>query len=941
MIKIHNKVENMNSEINIKDDNKSLTLVDGSGFIFRAYYALPPLTRKDGTPINAVMGYCNMIWRLIAKTKTDNLAVIFDVASKSFRNDIYPQYKANRSEAPDDLIPQFALIREATNAFNIPYIELKGYEADDIIATYARQAQNKGWFVDIISSDKDLMQLVDDKIKMIDPMKMVNIDREEVLKKFGVYPDKVVDVQALAGDSTDNIPGVPGIGVKTAAELINKYGSLEILLNKAEEITQPKRRENLINYADLARISMKLVTLDDDVKNIEDFKSFERKDIDFDKLKSFLLEQGFNSLIGRLPDKENFEKNNPEYIALQDSQENKKAVNAEIDYKLITEESELIKWVNQIYDKGIVAIDTETTSVDSMSAELVGISLAIDVGKAIYIPINHRAKIDDKVVREKNQINLEKVIKILKPMLEDSSILKVGQNIKYDLNILFNTGNIMVSPIHDTMLMSFCLDAGKHIGHGMDNLAKNHLNIDVISYSDVTGKGKDQITFDYVSVNEALQYSAQDADITFQLYLYFGKRLFEEKMMAFYETIERGLPIVVSQMERSGVGINASYLNSLSDSFSKKMLPLQKEIFLLSGNEFNIASPKQLGEILFTKLGLKGGKKGKSGLYSTSAEVLEKLSNEGSRLCEIILDWRALQKLKSTYSDVLVNQINPASSRVHTNFQMTGAMTGRFSSSNPNLQNIPIKSEDGRAIRRAFIASEGKKIVAFDYSQIELRILAEVANIKSLINAFKEGIDIHSLTASQVFQIEQESVTSEMRRNAKAINFGIIYGQSAFGLSKQLNISRTEAKEYIDSYFSQYPGIKKYMEDTHDFARTNGYVQTVFGRRCFIPSINDKNPMRRAGAERQAINAPIQGAAADIIKRSMKNIPNQILKNSINANLILQVHDELVFECANEDVEKLIPLIKTVMINAPKPAFNMKVPLEVEAGIGDNWDEAH
>lgn len=930
----------MNSEINNK--NKSLTLVDGSGFIFRAYYALPPLTRKDGTPINAVMGYCNMIWRLIAETKTDNLAVIFDTASKSFRNEIYANYKANRSDAPEDLIPQFSLIREATRAFNIPYIELKGYEADDIIATYAKRAESVGWTVDIISSDKDLMQLVNDKIKMIDPMKMTNIGREEVFKKFGVYPDKVVDVQALAGDSTDNIPGVPGIGIKTAAELINQYGNLESLLKRAEEIKQPKRRENLLAFADLARVSMKLVTLDSNVNDIDSFETFHRKDIDIDKLKNFLIEQGFNSLISRLPNKEDFNHNNSAYVVLPNDNKNEvKKVKVENNYRLITSTIELEHWLEKIYKTGIVAIDTETTSINAMSAELVGISLAVDVGDAIYIPINHKVKEDDKVIKIKEQISLDKIINFLKPILEDPSIIKVGQNIKYDLNILYNTANINIHPIHDTMLMSFCLDAGKHLGHGMDALAKNHLNIDTISYSDVTGKGKDQLTFDYVSIDKAKEYAAQDADITFRLYMYFRKRLHEEKMVTFYEVIERNLPRVVSVMERNGVGIDANYLNKLTELFSNKMKPLQDKVYDLSGEEFNISSPKQLGEILFSKLGLKGGKKGKSGLYSTSAEVLEKLSNEGNKLCQIILEWRALQKLKSTYSEALVNQINLKSNRVHTNFQMTGAMTGRFSSSNPNLQNIPIKTDDGRAIRKAFIASNNKKIVAFDYSQIELRVLAEVANIESLIQAFKEGTDIHRLTASQVFQIKQEDVTTDMRRNAKAINFGIIYGQSAFGLAKQLNISRTDAKQYIDSYFSQYPGIKKYMDDTHNFARKNGYVETIFGRKCFIPGINDKNPMRRAGSERQAINAPIQGAAADIIKRSMLNVFNELSNISLDAKLILQVHDELVFECDEKQVDKLIPFVKNIMINAPKPSFKMKVPLEVECGVGNNWDEAH
>ena len=924
------------------DKKRSLTLVDGSGFIFRAYYALPPLTRKDGTPINAVMGYCNMIWRLIAETKTDSLAVIFDTASKTFRNEIYKEYKANRSEAPEDLVPQFSLIREATKAFNIPYIELAGYEADDIIATYASQASSEGWKVDIISSDKDLMQLVNDNVKMIDPMKMITIDKEQVFKKFGVYPDRVIDVQALAGDSTDNIPGVPGIGIKTAAELINHYGDLESLLTRAHEIKQPKRKENLVNFADLARISMKLVTLSDDVKEIENFKKFKRQDIDLNKLKTFLLEQGFNSLIGRLPNEDGFIESKSAYVALpQDKEEKQSKLDIDINYKLITEEKDLINWVRGVYLKGIVAVDTETTSIDSVSADLVGVSLSFEPGNAIYIPLAHKSKEGAIIAEEIKQIDANKALSILKPVLEDPSIIKIGQNIKYDMTILKNAGNINIYPIHDTMLMSFVLDAGKHIGHGMDALAKAHLNISTISYSEITGKGKDQVTFDYVPLDKALVYAAQDADITLRLYLNFNKRLIKEKMVTLYESIERPLPSVISNMERNGVGIDPSYLKGLSAAFFKKMIPIQEKIFVLAEEDFNIASPKQLGEILYNKLGLKGGKKGKSGLYSTSAEVLEKLGQDGNEICKLVISWRGLQKLKSTYSDALVEQINPSTNRVHTHFQMTGAMTGRFSSSNPNLQNIPIKSEDGRAIRKAFIAQKGKKLIAFDYSQIELRLLAEVAKIDPLIEAFKNGIDIHKLTASQVFGIKPEDVTGEMRRNAKAINFGIIYGQSAFGLAKQLNISRTEAKEYIDSYFFQYPGIKKYMENTQDFARRNGYVETVFGRRCYVPSINDKNPMRRAGAERQAINAPLQGAAADIIKRSMKNIPEILNDHKIDAKLILQVHDELIFECAEIEADRLIPIIKSIMVNAPNPSFKMIVPLEVEAGIGNNWDEAH
>ena len=923
-------------------NKKSLTLVDGSGFIFRAYYALPPLTRNDGTPINAVMGYCNMIWRLIAETKTSSLAVIFDTASKSFRNEIYSEYKANRSEAPEDLIPQFSLIREATEAFNIPYIELKGYEADDIIATYSNQASNEGWTVDIISSDKDLMQLVNDNVKMVDPMKMVNIGREEVLKKFGVYPEKVIDVQALAGDSTDNIPGVPGIGIKTAAELINEYGDLDTLLGKAEEIKQPKRRENLINYADLARISMKLVTLSKDIKEIESFNNFKRRDIDINKLKTFLIKQGFNSLIGRLPNEDGFIDSKSAYVALPEDndKEDIKPIKKN-NYKLVTDEQVLVTWLKNIEINGIVSIDTETTSIDAVSAQLVGISLSIEPGNAIYIPLNHKSKEGGLIADKINQLDTNLVLSLLKPILEDPSIIKIGQNIKYDMTVLYNAGDINIYPYHDTMLMSFALDAGKQSGHGMDSLSKKHLNITPISYSEITGKGKDQVTFDYVALENALEYAAQDADITLRLYIFLKDRLVKENMVSLYETIERPLPNVIAYMERNGVGINSNYLKNLSNTFINKMNPIKEKIFNLADEEFNISSPKQLAEILYNKLGLKGGKKGKSGLYSTSAAVLEKLSQDGNEICQLILEWRALQKLKSTYSDALVDQINPVTKRVHTHFQMTGAMTGRFSSSNPNLQNIPIKTEDGRAIRRAFIAEENKKIVACDYSQIELRLLAEVANIEPLIKAFKNNVDVHTLTASQVFIVDKENVTSAMRRNAKTINFGIIYGQSAFGLAKQLNISRTEAKEYIELYFNQYPGIKKYMENTQDFARRNGFVETIYGRRCYIPSINDKNPMIRAGAERQAINAPLQGAAADIIKRSMKYFPEILIKNNIDAKLILQVHDELVFECASADVDRLIAIVKSEMINAPQPGFKMKVPLEVEIGIGDNWDEAH
>ena len=925
-----------------KDSKGLLTLVDGSAFIFRAYYALPPLTRSDGMPINAVLGYCNMLWRLITDNKSDILLVIFDTARKTFRNNIYSEYKANRSEPPDDLKPQFSLVRDATEAFNIFYVEKSGYEADDIIATYATKANSENWNVQIISSDKDLMQLVHDNIYMYDPMKMSVIGEEEVYKKFGVKPNRVRDVQALAGDSIDNIPGVPGIGIKTAAELINEYGDLENLLQNASQIKQPKRRESVIDYSDMARLSMKLVSLDTNIDEIRDFKEFMRKDIDLKKLEKFLSLQGFNSLLSRLPNQENLSDKRSSYVVLPNDKiqkDNKKSI--KIDYKLITEENEFLDFVDEIIEKGIVSVDTETTSLNAMEAELVGVALCIEPGKAVYVPLQHKSKDENNVITFPKQLDLNFVLGKLKPILEDEGIIKIGQNIKYDMTILHRSAKINISPIHDTMVMSFVLDAGKEIGHGMDSLSKTHLNISPISYSEITGSGKEKISFEFVKLNDALNYSAEDADITLRLYHLFRKRLLKEKMLSVYEDIERPLPAIVSEIERKGVVLNKLYLKDLSLLFEKKMKPIEQLIFNTADEEFNIASPKQLGEILFYKLGLKGRKKNKSGLYSTSAEILEKLSEEGHEIASLVLDWRGLQKLKNTYSDALQNQINKNSGRVHTQFNLTGAMTGRFSSSNPNLQNIPIRTEDGRAIRKAFIIPEGSKMISFDYSQIELRLLAEVARIDSLKEAFIEGIDIHKLTASQVFSVKTEKVTSEMRREAKAINFGIIYGLSAHGLSKQLNISRIQAKEYIDSYFRQYPGIKNYMEDTKEYARKFGFVKTLFGRKCFISHINDKNLIRRAYAERQAINAPLQGAAADIIKRAMRKIYWSIKNLNFKSSMILQVHDELVLESPEEEVEKIVPVIKEIMISAPKPLYSMQIPLEVDVGIGNNWNEAH
>ena len=925
-----------------KKSKNLITLVDGSAFIFRAFYALPPLSRSDGMPINAVLGYCNMLWRLVTDIKSQILIVVFDTATKSFRNNIYPKYKANRGEPPDELKPQFSLVRDATNAFNISYVEKPGFEADDIIATYANKASEEGWEVQIVSSDKDLMQLVEENIYMFDPMKMIKITEEQVKDKFGVLPQKVRDVQALAGDSTDNIPGIPGVGIKTAAELINEYGDLENLLKNASNIKQPKRRESIIENADMARLSMKLVSLETNIPGIEDFKNYERKDIDLEKLQKFLTIQGFNSLLSRLPNKSDLSEKNTSTLVLQNTNINQeRKLVSKLDYKMINNKDEFIAFLDKINKKGIVSIDTETTSLNTMEADLVGIALCIEPFEAVYIPLSHKLKKDNEEIIISGQLEKKYVLQKLKPILEDAGIIKIGQNIKFDMTVLHRAANINIFPIEDTMVMSFVLDAGKEIGHGMDNLSRTYLNLTPISYSEITGKGKEKISFDYVSIEDALKYSAEDADITLRLYYFLKNKLHKEKMFSVYEYIERPLPNIVSEIERKGVIINKEYLNNLSKIFEEKIFPIENLIYSISGEKFNIASPKQLGEVLFNKLGIKGGKKNKSGLFSTSADILEKHAEEGNKIASLVLEYRGLQKLKNTYSDALQNQINENTKRVHTQYNLTGAMTGRFSSSNPNLQNIPIRSENGRAIRKAFIVPKNSKMVSFDYSQIELRLLAEVAEVKTLKAAFSEGRDIHALTASQVFSVELDSVSQEIRRQAKAINFGIIYGLSAHGLAKQLGINRVQSKEYIETYFEQYPGIKSYMESTKEYARKFGFVKTLFGRKCFIPRINDKNPMIRAYAERQAINAPLQGAAADILKRAMRKLYILLQKFNFKSSMILQVHDELVLEIPEEELEKIVPLIKDVMISAPEPYYFMKVPLDVDVGIGDNWDEAH
>lgn len=921
-----------------QDRNNELFLIDGSGFIFRAYHALPPLTRPDGTPVNAVLGFTNMLVKLINDMHVPSIAVIFDAKRKNFRNEIYPDYKANRSETPEELIPQFPLIREATAAFSIPAIEQEGYEADDLIATYARLASEQGRAVTIVSSDKDLMQLVRPGVRMFDPMKYKFMGEDEVLTKFGVTPDKVVDVQALAGDSTDNVPGVPGIGIKTAAQLINEYGDLETLLQKAEGIKQNKRRETLIENADLARISKRLVALDDQVETPLALEALKMSLPDKDKLFDFLREQGFKSILTRMEQKFG-------QSASIASGTAPAAHNKESKYELVQDETALKKWIKKIQDKGYVAIDTETTSLTPAKANLVGISLCVEAGEACYIPLGHRdpsgyAESFDFSMQEKapasdlKQIPLKRALELLKPVLEDPGILKIGHNIKYDMQMFF-AHDIAVAPIDDTLLLSYVLDGSLH-GHGMDELAETFLGHTTTPYSDVAGKGKNQITFDLVPLDKALHYAAEDADITLRLHEVFKPRLIADSMTTVYETLERPLASVIARMEYTGVNLDAEFLKKLSNIFAKKIHTLETEIHALAGSSFNIGSPKQLGEILFGTLGLEGGRKTKTGSWSTDAATLEELSQH--EIVGKVLEWRALSKLKSTYTDALPQDVNPKTSRLHTSFSMSGTNTGRLSSSDPNLQNIPIKTEDGRKIRAAFVPEKGWKFLSVDYSQIELRLAAELAGVKALQQAFKDGIDIHAATASQVFGVPLDEMTSEIRRQAKAINFGIIYGISGYGLARQLGISNQEASEYIKTYLARFPELKEFMESQKEFAREHGYVQTFYGRKCFVPGIKDKNGAVRSFAERQAINAPLQGTSADIMKRAMIKLHTALPAANLNARMLLQVHDELLFEVPVGEEEKTESLIREIMEAAGK---GLNIPLVVEAGWGDNWSQAH
>ena len=980
--------------------NDHLFLVDGSSYIFRAYHALPPLTRKkDGLPVGALAGFCNMLWKLLCDARNTavgvvptHFAVIFDYSSETFRKKIYPDYKANRPAPPEDLIPQFSLIRQATRAFNLPCIEKEGYEADDIIATYSALASQSGAETTIISSDKDLMQLVTNQVHMYDSMKDRPIGIAEVIEKWGVPPEKMIDLQSLTGDSTDNVPGVPGIGPKTAAQLIDQFGSLDSLLAHAQEIKQQKRRENIIAFADQARLARELVTLKDDVPLQTGLDDLLLEPTDGPRLISFLKAMEFNSLTRRVaeatncdaaliepvnlevewgkkahgPDldtgsdiaqapkadadathiqsadvDEGTEKNTPQRLA---EKRKKEALEEKIDtasYQTITDESELKRWLDEALDQGFFAFDTETTSLDPMQAELVGFSIALEPGKAAYVPLNHVDGSNDLLGggRVKGQIEANKAVALLKPVLENPAILKIAQNMKYDW-LVMRQYNVTIQSFDDTMLLSYVLDAGT-LTHGMDALSERWLGHKPITFKEVTGSGKSSTGFAAVDLARATAYAAEDADVTLRLWRVLKPQIVARGVSRVYERLERPLVTVLARMEERGVLVDRQLLSRLSGELAQSAAGLEDEIYKLAGEKFNIGSPKQLGEILFAKMGLPGGTKTKTGQWSTSAQVLEDLAAEGHELPRKIVDWRQLTKLKSTYTDALPNYILKTTGRVHTNYSMAATSTGRLASSDPNLQNIPVRTPEGRKIRAAFIAGPGNLLLSADYSQIELRVLAHVADIKALKKAFAQGLDIHAMTASEMFGVPIENMPPEVRRRAKAINFGIIYGISAFGLANQLSIPREEAAQYIRTYFERFPGIKDYMEKTKAFAHEHGYVETIFGRRAHYPDINSKNAQVRAFNERAAINAPIQGAAADIIRRAMVKMDNALEKAGLSAKMLLQVHDELIFELPENEVEKTTSVVKKIMENATMPALALTVPLKVDARAAKNWDEAH
>ena len=923
-----------------------LHLIDGSSFIFRAYHALPPLTRKsDGLPIGAVAGFCNMIFRYVEDNAgpdaPTHVAVIFDKGSHTFRNDLYELYKANRESMPEDLRPQIPLTRAATEAFNIACKEIEGYEADDIIATLACQAREAGGRVTIISSDKDLMQLVGGGVEMLDAMKNLRIDAEAVEAKFGVGPDRVVDVQALAGDSTDNVPGAPGIGIKTAALLINEFGDLDTLLERAGEIPQPKRRQTLIDYADQIRLSRQLVTLDCDTPLDFGLDELEVREPDPERLMAFLAEMEFRTLSRRIADKMGVEAPAiPERPAPETDADAPEAPPfAEATYACIRSAAELQPWIERINERGWVAVDTETTGLNEMIADLVGISLCVEAGNACYIPLTHKERPTDDLFGSDDlaagQMPLAEALAMLRPVLEDPAVLKLGQNMKYDAKIFARLG-IEVAPIDDTMLLSYAMHAGLH-GHGMDTLSDRYLGHLPIPIKPLLGSGKSAVTFDRVPIDEATAYAAEDADITLRLWQSFKPQLHRARVTTVYETLERPLVPVLAQMEMAGIRVDRDTLSRMSNAFAQKMAGLEAEIHELAGESFNVGSPKQLGEILFDKMGIDGGKRGKTGAYATGADVLEDLATEHD-LPARVLDWRLLSKLKSTYTDALQDHVNPETGRVHTSYSIAGASTGRLASTDPNLQNIPVRSEEGRRIREAFVAEPGNRLVSLDYSQIELRILAHIADIPELKQAFAEGIDIHALTASEMFGVPLDEMTPDIRRRAKAINFGVIYGISGFGLARNLRIPRAEAQGFIDRYFERFPGIRTYMDATKTFAQEHGHVQTLFGRRIHTPEINARGP-RASFAYRAAINAPIQGTAADVIRRAMIRMPAAI--EGLPARMLLQVHDELLFEVEAGAVDETIARARAVMETAAYPAVHLDVPLTVDAGQGANWAEAH
>ena len=925
-----------------------LHLIDGSGFIFRAYHALPPLTRKsDGLPVGAVSGFCNMLFKIIEDQKGSNapthLVVVFDAKGKTFRSDIYPEYKMNRPPAPEDLVPQFPLTRDATRAFGLACIEQEGFEADDIMATLAIQARDAGGHVTIVSSDKDLMQLVGNGVEMYDAMKNKRIGSEQVVEKFGVGPNRVIDVQSLAGDSVDNVPGAPGIGIKTAALLINEYGDLDSLLERASEIKQPKRRETLIDNADQIRTSRDLVTLKTDMKMDCDLDDFAVHAPDPEVMLKFLSEMEFRTMSARIANK--FGVSAPEIKASDKSNAENNIIELKHipintkNYELIDNINDLNRWVKKIYQRGYVAVDTETTGLNDMIVDLVGICLSVEIGEACYIPLGHTNGEDDLFGGASlcsGQINLEEALTILRPVLQDPSIIKIGQNIKYDTKI-FARYNVNLTPVDDTMLLSYAINGGKH-NHGMDYLSERYLDHKPISIKSLLGSGKSAITFDKVPISDAVNYAAEDADITLRLWKLFKPMLHANSVTKVYEKLERPLIPVLAKMEMDGIKVDRNTLSRMSNNFAQSMSGLEAEIYDLAGQSFNVGSPKQLGEILFDKLELPGGKKGKTGAYGTGVDVLEDLASEGYELPVKVLDWRQMSKLKSTYTDALQGHINPNTGRVHTSYVISGASTGRLSSTDPNLQNIPIRSEAGRKIREAFIAEEGNVLLSLDYSQIELRILAHIAKIDTLKQAFHEGQDIHALTASQMFNVPLENMDPMIRRQAKAINFGVIYGISGFGLARNLRIPRKEAQSFIDTYFERFPGIRTYMDETVSFAKENGYVETLFGRKVHTSEINAKGP--QAGfAKRAAINAPIQGTAADIIRRAMIQMPNAIAH--LPVKMLLQVHDELIFEVNKDALSETTEVVRKIMEKASEPVVKLDVPLVVDAGFGSNWADAH